>query len=113
MRRRAVEGEVPGDAYQPDAHLADVLQRGAVFEDADEDILDDVLCLGPTAEDGVCDPEEERRVCLHEGRKVDRRPVSFHGRQSQAAFLDRRHESLLLRQTGEGGIRSDFFLRTI
>ena len=62
----AVEREVPGDAHEPDAEVADFGKRALVFHDADEGVLHGVLGLGGVAEDGVGDAEEERGVGLDE-----------------------------------------------
>jgi len=66
-----VESAVPGDADEPDTHVADLRERRAVFEDADEDVLHDVLRFGAVAEDGMSDAEEERGVGVHECRQID------------------------------------------
>ncbi len=62
----AVDGEVPGDADEPDAEVADGGELLLVFEDAEEDVLDDVFRLGAVAEDGVGDAKEQAGVRLDE-----------------------------------------------
>ncbi len=66
----AVDGEVPGDADEPDAEVADVGELELMFENAEEDVLDDVFGLGAVAEDGVGDAEEQRGVGLDERGQV-------------------------------------------
>jgi hypothetical protein len=58
----AVEGEVPGDADEPGAEVADGGKLVLVLEDAEERVLDDVFGFGAVAEDGVSDAEEEGGV---------------------------------------------------
>ncbi len=66
----AVDGQVPGDADQPDAQVADCRQFEAVFENAEKDVLNNVFGLGAVAKDGVGDAEEQRGVSLDEGGQV-------------------------------------------
>ena len=47
----AVDGEVPCDADEPDAHVANVAEALTVFEDADEGVLYDVLGLRGAVKD--------------------------------------------------------------
>ena len=54
----AVESAVPGDADEPDTHVADLRERRAAFKNADENVLDYVLRFGAVAEDGMSDAEE-------------------------------------------------------
>ena len=58
----AVEGEVPGDADEPDAEVADGGELVLMFEYAEKDVLNNVFGLGGVAEDGVGDAVEERGV---------------------------------------------------
>ena len=113
----AVDGEVPGDADQPDAEIADggeieTVGFEIVFEDTDEDVLDDVFGLGAVAEDGVGDAEEERGVGLDEGGEIGLRCCGVRGDQrhvpSPLPLAARRHVSPLQVQTGEVGIRSEY-----
>jgi hypothetical protein len=66
----AVEGEVPGNADEPGAEIADDGELSVVFEDADEDVLHGVLGFGLVAEDGVGYSEEERSVGFNERGEV-------------------------------------------
>jgi hypothetical protein len=79
-----VDGEVPCDAREPDAHVAYVGEAIAVFEDANKGVLHDVFGLGGAAKDGVGDAEEEARVCLDEGGEVDLGLCALGERQRQA-----------------------------
>ena len=70
-RAAAIDGEIPGDANEPDAEVADggrfeVARFALVFEDAKEDILNDVFGLGWIAEDGVGDAVEQGGVGVDE-----------------------------------------------
>jgi hypothetical protein len=67
----AIEGEVPGDADEPGAEVADGGELVLVLEDAEEGVLDDVFGFGTVAEDGVGDAEEERGVGGDEGGEVE------------------------------------------
>ncbi len=67
----AIEGEVPGDADEPDAEIANLVEGVAPFEDADEGVLHDIFGLGAAAEDGVGDAKEEGGVGLGESGEVD------------------------------------------
>ena len=83
----AVDGEVPGDADEPDAEVADgreieLVGLGGVLEDAEEGVLDDVFGLGGVAEDGVGDAEEERGVGVDEGGEIGLRCCKVRGDQS-------------------------------
>ncbi len=66
----AVDGEVPGDADEPDAKVADGGKLFLVFEHAEEGVLDDVFGFGTVAEDGMGDAEEQGRVSLDERGEV-------------------------------------------
>lgn len=103
----AVEREVPGDADEPDAEVADVWECALVFHDANEGVLHDVFGFGGVAEDGVGDPEEEGGVGLDERGE---RGVGLCGPgvwQDQTEFLD--HVGSLSAQTRELGMRSGKF----
>jgi hypothetical protein len=80
----AVDGEIPSDADEPDAHVANAVEALTVFEDANEGVLYDVLGLGGAVKDGVGDAKEEARVCLDEGGEVDVGLGTFSERQRQA-----------------------------
>ena len=67
----AVEGEVPGNADEPDTEVADLIKGVAALEDADEGVLHDVFSFGAAAEDGVGDAKEESGVGPGEGGEVD------------------------------------------
>ena len=82
----AIDGEVPGDADEPDAEVANGGKFEMVLEYANEDILDDVLGLGAVAEDGVGDSEEEGGVGLYEGGEVGLRCCGVRGGQSHSPF---------------------------
>ena len=102
----SIDGEIPGYTYQPNAGVAHLLQRTAMLQYADEDVLNDVLGFGAASQDGVSYAEQECRVCLNERReicRVDLRPVPFHGEWSQTASFDRRHRFFLTRQTADAG----------
>ena len=103
----AVEGEVPGDADEPDAEVADGGEFALVFEDADEGVLDGVFGFGAAAEDGMGDAEEEWGVVVDKRREIDFRSGGLCYRQSQAASLS--HVALLFGQTDGGGDRSFIF----
>ena len=90
----AIEGEVPGDADEPDAEVEDGIEGVAAFEDADEGVLDNVFGLGTAAEDGVGDAEEEGGVGLDEGSEVRFRPGGTREGKDQAAFLEGGHKCL-------------------
>jgi hypothetical protein len=62
----AVEREVPGDADEPDAEVADFGKSAAMFHDAEEGVLHDVFGFGGVAEDGVGDAKEEGGVGFDE-----------------------------------------------
>ncbi len=66
----AVDGEVPGDANEPDAEVADGGELLFVFEYAQEDVLDYIFGFGAVAEDGVGDTKEQRGVGLDERGQV-------------------------------------------
>jgi hypothetical protein len=74
----AVECEVPGDADEPDAGVANGVLAGCgvglvlVLEDAEEGVLDHVFGLGAAAQDGVGDAEEQAGVGGDEGGDVER-----------------------------------------
>jgi hypothetical protein len=101
-----VEGEVPGDADEPDAVVANGGEFVLVFEDADEGVLHDVFSLCGVAQDGVGDAEEERGVGFHEGCQIGRRSFSFRGSQCQVPVLYGCCVCHLLGQTGEWAICS-------
>jgi hypothetical protein len=114
----AVDGEVPGDADEPDAEISnggEIVTVGfeVVLEDADEDVLDNVFGLGAVAEDGVGDAEEKRGVGFDEGGEIGLRCCSVRGDQSHVPspfpLAARRHVSPLQVQTGEWEIRSEYF----
>ena len=67
----AIEGEVPGDADEPDAEVANLVEGVAPFEDAEEGVLHDIFGLGAAAKDGVGDAKEEGGVGLGESGEVD------------------------------------------
>src|SRR6202012_4192562 len=46
-----IEREVPGDAHEPDAEVADVRERALMLHDTDEGVLHNVFGLGGVAED--------------------------------------------------------------
>ncbi len=66
----AVDGEIPGDADEPDAEVTDGGELFLVFEDAEEGVLDDVFGLGAVAEDGVGDAEEQAGIGVDERGEV-------------------------------------------
>jgi hypothetical protein len=66
----AVDGEVPGDADEPDAEVADGGKILLVFKDAEEGVLDDVFGFGTVAENGMGNAEEQAGVGLDERRDV-------------------------------------------
>jgi len=107
-----VDGEVPCDAREPDAEIADGGQGVVMFEDADEDVLDDIFGFGGAAQDGVGDAEEQFGVCLNEGGEVDL-PRALGGRYWQAIFLDQRHKSLLLRKDARRAVPLGIILMVI
>jgi len=109
----AVEGEVPGDADEPDAEVADggelvLMCFALVLQDSDEGVLDGVFGFGAAAEDGVGDTKEEWGVVVDERREIDFRSGGLCDRQSQAASLS--HVALLHGQTDGEGDRSFIFL---
>jgi len=55
----AVDGEVPGDANEPDAHVADGVEGMVMLDYADEGVLHDVFGFGAATEDGVGYAEQE------------------------------------------------------
>ena len=109
----AIEGEVPGDADEPDAEVTDVGESVATLKDADEGVLDGVFGFGAAAEDGVGDAKEEGGVGLGESGEVEFRPGGTRDGKDQAAFLDGGHRTLLSGQTGEGRRRSEIVLRGV
>jgi hypothetical protein len=71
----AIESEVPGDADEPDAEVADGGELGVVgfldvLQDPDEGVLDGVFGFGGIAQKGVGDAEEQRSVGVHQRREV-------------------------------------------
>jgi len=62
----AVDGEVPSDADEPDAKVADGGEFLFVFENAEKGVLHDVFGFGAIAEDGVGDAEEQAGIGLDE-----------------------------------------------
>ena len=104
----AVQGEIPGDADEPDAQVADGGERTPMFEHADEDILHDIFGFASVAQDRVRYTEEYGGVCLDQGRQIEGRSGRVHFRQRQTHFLD--HNVLLGGQTGEFAERSDLFV---
>jgi hypothetical protein len=110
----AIEGEVPGDANQPDAHVAHGGEGEAMLDDAEEDVLDDVFGLGAAAQDGVGDAKEEHSVGRDQRGQIDlgldgMGSGTLRGGRCQAEVLDRGYVAHLLGQTGDGGIRSGIF----
>jgi len=105
-----VDGEIPCDTNQPHPHVAHSRQRTAMFENANKDILNDVLSLCSTAQDRVRYAEQQRGIYLHKSGGIDLGSHTFHGRQRQAASLDRRHKPLLSRQTLKYMFRSTIIL---
>jgi hypothetical protein len=91
----AIEGEVPGDADEPDAEVADGGERFAVFEDADEGVLHDIFGFGGVAQDGVGDAEEEGGVGLDERGKVDGGARGARAGGDQTEFLGGCHAGLV------------------
>jgi hypothetical protein len=69
----AVEGQVPGDADEPGAEVADGRERALVLQNAEEDVLDGVFGLGGVAEDRVGDAEEEGGVSFDERGYIESR----------------------------------------
>jgi hypothetical protein len=106
-----VEGEVPGDADEPDAVVADGWELVLVFQDADEGVLHDVFGLCAVTQDGVGDAEEQSGVGFHEGCQIGGRSFSFRGSQCQVPVLYGCCVCHLLGQTGEGWICSEVFWR--
>lgn len=96
----AVDGEVPGDADEPDAEVADGREFELMFEHAEEDVLDYVFGLGAVAEDGVGDAEEERGVGLDECGEIGLRCGGLGGDECHVPFsfpvAARRHVCPLL-----------------
>ena len=82
----AIDGEVPGDADEPDAEVADGGEFEAMFENAEEGVLDNVFGLGWVAEDGVGDAEEERGVGVDECGEVGLRCGGVRRDQSHVPF---------------------------
>lgn len=96
----AVEGEVPGDADEPDAEVADGGKFALMFKDTEEDILDHVFGLGWVAEDGVGDAVEERGVGRDERGEIGLRWDGLGGDKCHVPFsfpvAARRHVCPLL-----------------
>ena len=69
----AIEGEVPRDANEPDAVVADAGQRCRPLEDTEEGVLNDVFGFGVGVKQGVGDAEEQRGVRLNERGEIDLR----------------------------------------
>jgi hypothetical protein len=105
----AVEGEVPGDADEPDAEVFDLGELVAVLQDAEEGVLHGVFGLCAVPQDGMGNAEEERGVGFHESGEVDLRPDLLRGWQRQTVSLKHCHLNLLQGQTGGWGKRSDLF----
>lgn len=103
----AIEGEVPGDADEPDAEIAHFVEGVAAFEDADEGVLDGVFGFRAAAEDGVGDTKEKGGVGLGEGGEVEFRPGGARDGKDQAAILKGGHRYLLWGKTDAGRGRSD------
>jgi hypothetical protein len=71
-----VEGEVPGDADEPDAEVVDLGELVLVLQDANEGVLHGVFGLCAVTQDRVGDSKEERGVGVHECGEVDFGPGS-------------------------------------
>src|SRR5882762_11060945 len=84
-----------------------------MFENTNKDILHHVLGLRATPQNRVSYAEQKRRVSLHQSREINLRPRTLHGRQRQAAALDRRHKPLLSRQTVKCSFRSTIICRAL
>ena len=106
----AIQGEIPGDADEPDTHVADLWKGRLVLKHAEEGVLNDIFGIGSAAEDRVGDAKEEGRPGLDECGEVDLRPCTFDSRQRQAVSLNRRGGSHLHGQTCGEGDRSKIFM---
>jgi len=67
----AVEGEVPGDADEPDAEVFDGVERVLMLQYAHEGVLHGVFSFGAVTQDPVGDAEEQGGVGVHERGEVD------------------------------------------
>ncbi len=109
----SVEGEVPGDADQPGAEVADLGEGFLVLEDAEKGVLDDVFSFGAVPEEAVGYAEQGGAVEMDERGEVKRDrcrhrrlfPADLWPRPTQ--FPD--HDALLPGLTAGGQERSTLF----